>query len=120
MSKEKQFEPAGAGLQRPTQSAQTLCNSDQAWLDSGTPGFLIKPLFEDAGSGQRTWLMKVEPGAYSPPHEHEQLEQIYMIEGEFSDGSNTYRAGDFLIRAPGVEHEASSENGALMLLIYST
>ena len=117
MTKEKQFEPVGVGLQRPTKSTHTLRQSEQAWLDGGTPGFLIKPLFED--SGQRTWLMKVEPGAYSPPHTHEELEQIYMLEGEFSDGSNTYHEGDFLIRAPGVEHEASSENGALMLLIYS-
>ena len=119
MSKEKQFEPVGAGLQRPTQSAQTLRNSDQAWLDSGTRGFLIKPLFEDADSGQRTWLMKVEPGAEAPPHAHDEAEQIFLIEGTFYDDENTYGPGDFAIRAPGVMHTGGSKDGAIVILVYS-
>ena len=34
------------------------------WQDCGTEGFLIKPLMEDKQAGVRTWLMKVEAGAF--------------------------------------------------------
>ena len=59
-------------LPRPSEGT-LVCRTAQAdWQDTGTEGFLIKPLFEDAGSGQRTWLMKVEPGALAPPHAHDE------------------------------------------------
>lgn len=89
------------------------------WQSSGTEGFLIKPLLEDPETGQRTWLMRVEPGAWSPSHAHEEMEQIYVIEGSFYDDETTYRAGDFAVRAPGVMHTAGSETGAIVMLIYS-
>ena len=64
--------------------------------------------------------MKVEPGAVSAPHAHaDEIEQIYMLEGQFSDGEASYGPGDFVIRAPGAIHHTACENGALMLLTYS-
>ena len=92
---------------------------DMAWQDSGTEGFLIKPLFEDSKQGLRTWLMKVDAGAFSPMHAHEDIEQIYVIEGSFYDQDKTYRAGDLIVRAPGVMHTAGSEEGSLVMLFYS-
>ena len=34
------------------------------WQESDEPGFLMKPLLQDEISRMRTWLMKVEPGAF--------------------------------------------------------
>jgi len=90
-----------------------------AWQDCGADGFFIKPLMEDAGAGLRTWLMKVEPGAFSPPHAHHEVEQIYVLEGSFYDQQKTYGAGEYIVRAPGAMHTAGSDNGALVLLFYS-
>ncbi len=50
------------------------------WQDCRAEGFLIKPLMEDKHAGVRTWLMKVEAGAFSPPHAHHETEQIYVLE----------------------------------------
>lgn len=90
-----------------------------AWQESGSKGFWIKPLFEDGSRRLRTWLMKVDPGAYSPLHDHAELEQVYVLQGSFYDQDNVYRAGEYILRAPGVMHAAGSEEGALVILFYS-
>ncbi len=95
-------------------------NSSQIeWQDCGVDGFLIKPLMEDQQAGVRTWLMKVEAGAFSPPHGHDEIEQIYVLEGSFFDQDKTYGPGEYIVRAAGAMHSAGSENGALVLLFYS-
>ena len=89
------------------------------WQDCGTPGFYIKPLLEDQDSKTRTWLMKVEAGAFSPPHAHDEYEQIYVLEGSFYDQDGSYGPGEFVVRAPRAKHSAGSESGAVVLLFYS-
>jgi anti-sigma factor ChrR (cupin superfamily) len=89
------------------------------WQDCGADGFLIKPLMEDGDAGLRTWLMKVEPGAFSESHAHDEVEQIYVLEGTFYDQEKTYQAGEFIVRAKDAMHTAGSDTGAVVLLFYS-
>jgi anti-sigma factor ChrR (cupin superfamily) len=89
------------------------------WQECGAQGFRIKPLLEDAEAGLRTWLMRVDAGAFSPLHAHDEVEQIYVLEGSFYDQHKSYRAGEFIVRAPGAMHSAGSEAGAVVLLFYS-
>lgn len=89
------------------------------WQDCGADGFRIKPLLEDAEKGLRTWLMRVDAGAFSPLHAHAEIEQIYVLEGSFHDQEKSYGPGDFIVRAAGAMHSAGSESGALVLLFYS-
>lgn len=89
------------------------------WLPSGTERFWLKPLFEIDADRLRTWLMKVDPGAYSPMHAHEEIEQIYVIDGSFYDQHETYGPGQMIVRAPGAEHEAGSKTGGLMMVSYA-
>ena len=63
--------------------------------------------------------MKVDAGAFSPMHAHDDIEQIYVLEGSFYDQDKTYGPGDYVIRAPGALHSAGSEEGAVVLLVYS-
>jgi quercetin dioxygenase-like cupin family protein len=96
-----------------------LNHEDLPWQESGSEGFWIKPLFEDKQRSLRTWLMKVDPGAYSPMHAHEELEQVYVIQGSFYDQYRVYQAGEYILRAPGAMHSAGSEEGAMVMLFYS-
>ena len=105
-------------LQLPGNASADISAEDMEWQPSGADGFSIKPLMEDSASKLRTWLMKVDAGAYSPPHAHEEVEQIYVLEGSFYDQDKTYVAGDFIIRAPGAMHTAGSETGAIVFLMY--
>lgn len=63
--------------------------------------------------------MKVQPGAYAPTHSHEDVEHVLILSGSFADEYGTYGPGDYLVRSPKAAHEASSENGALVLLVYT-
>ena len=114
------FKNKATALPRPDKTTLMVQSSAMAWQDCGAEGFWIKPLYEDPSNKQRTWLMKVDAGASAPAHVHAEVEQIYVIDGSFTDGINTYVAGDFAIRAPEVSHGAHSENGALVMLVYAS
>ena len=90
------------------------------WNTDSSSGFSYKPLFEDPQSGQKTVLMKVDAGCVAPPHVHDKLEQIFVLEGEFYDEYLSYVPGDFIVRAPGALHTGGSHSGALVLLVYSS
>lgn len=88
------------------------------WQPTSTPGMETKTIFQDPKTGESTILMRMEPGSSSPKHSHTQLEEIYVLEGEFSDQDHRYTAGQYCLRAIGAEHETRSENGGIVLLIY--
>ena len=116
------FEVAGNVdvLKLPVAESLILKSREMPWQHSDAPGFWVKPLVEDECQGIRTWLMKVDAGAFSEMHGHRQYEQIYVLEGSFYDQDNVYGPGDFIVRAPGALHTAGSEEGALVLLFYSS
>lgn len=90
------------------------------WQATEHKGFWIKPLYEDAERGEKTMLMKVDPGAFAPSHMHPgELEQVYVLEGSFQDESGVLRRGDFCGRAPNAAHSTGSETGCIVLLVYT-
>ncbi|MEQ8665128.1 MAG: cupin domain-containing protein [Rhodospirillales bacterium] len=106
-------------LPRPDAGSLIARSAAQPWEPDGSSGFSYKTLFEDPSSGQTTMLMKVEAGALSPSHMHDQLEQVFVIDGTFYDEYRNYEAGDFIVRAPGALHTGGSRDGALLLVVYS-
>ena len=89
------------------------------WEPTDTDGFWVKRLYEDEQRGECTWLMRIDPGAYSSPHAHEQFEQVYVMEGSFYDDDRLVKAGEFCARSPGAVHSAASDQGAVVLVIYT-
>jgi anti-sigma factor ChrR (cupin superfamily) len=106
-------------LSLPEAESLNFDSNQVEWQSSGADGFLIKVLMEDTSAGIRTWLMKVEAGAFSPMHSHEDIEQIYVLEGTFYDQDKSYGPGEYIVRAPGAMHSAGSEAGAVVMLFYS-
>lgn len=110
--------PAGAVTPPLTGSAYRRAAATE-WAPSGE-GYWVKPLFEDAATGERTLLMRIEPGTLSPPHAHEgEFEQIFLLEGSFEDDNGPLGPGDYACRAPGSIHSGRTRTGCVMLLIYS-
>ena len=108
------------GLSQLPQKESAVVDANNAdWQDCGADGFSIKSLLEDDTAGIRTWLMKVDAGAFSPMHAHDEVEQIYVLEGSFYDQDKTYRPGEYIVRAAGAMHSAGSEAGAVVMLFYS-
>jgi anti-sigma factor ChrR (cupin superfamily) len=113
------FEALGGDVMRVPDQGSAVLRAGGEWRPSGTPGFWVKPLVEDETAGVRTWLVKSDPGASSTLHSHDEIEQIYVLEGGFSDGETSYGPGDFVIRAVGAPHLTTCEKGSLSLVIYS-
>jgi anti-sigma factor ChrR (cupin superfamily) len=73
----------------------------------------------DDPRGYRTILLKIEPSPLGELHSHTEIEQIYILEGDFFDDDESYGAGDFVLRMPGAMHRAGSRNGCTMLITYT-
>lgn len=112
------FEALDGEAQKVPKAGSAVVRAGDDWRDSGTPGFLARPLLQDEDAGIRTWLFKSEPGATAELHAHPEIEQVYVLEGTFSDGEATYGPGDFIVRAPGAPHLTVCEGGSLSLIIY--
>jgi len=112
--------PGSTGsLKLPINASADIDASQIEWRECGVDGFWIKPLLEDAVAGVRCWLMRLDPGAVSAPHTHAEIEQIYVLEGSFHDQDKSYGPGAYIVRAPGALHSAGSDDGALVLLVYT-
>jgi len=108
------------GIRGPVVGSLRYASASGEWRPTEERGFWTKPLFEDRARGEKTLLMKVDPGAFSPMHAHPgELEQIYVLEGSFYDQDATMRPGDYCCRAPDAPHEAGSKDGAIVLLVYT-
>ncbi|WRH75843.1 MAG: cupin domain-containing protein [Sphingobium sp.] len=88
------------------------------WQMGERPGERIRALVDDP-RGYRSLLMQVAPGPLGALHAHDEIEQIYVIEGDFFDDDASYGPGDFLLRMPGTMHRAGSRNGCTMMIVYT-
>jgi quercetin dioxygenase-like cupin family protein len=96
-------------------------------FDYGSRGFWIKELRADPGSGARTWLQKVDPGAVQSWQHSSQSLEGYLISGRVTDSecvageaaSFEYLPGGYFHRPPGAVHggpNATSEEGAVWIM----
>lgn len=97
--------------------------NDMAWEPIKYPGCYVKTLMVDRKSGLLTVLLKMDPGASLPDHEHALMEQTYMLEGRLVDreGPETgleVGPGEFVYRPAGSRHAAWTPEGGLMLAIF--
>ena len=69
-------------------------------------------------NGPAAVLIRFQPGARVPLHEHTGYEHILVLSGSQTDKNGTLRAGSFIINLPGTRHSVVSEEGCLVLAIY--
>jgi len=87
------------------------------WQPTGIPGSTIRILHADIKRRRMTCLMRLEPGATYPSHEHDQPEECLMIEGDLNFGDYTLYPGDYLRVEAGTEHNvATTKQGCLCLI----
>lgn len=107
-------------LSTPQAGSQYLESIKMPWEPTDNEGYKVKTLYEDPERGELTCLFRMEPGAVAGLHaHHDEFEQVYILEGSFNDGEHTLVPGDYVFRAPGAMHEGTTQDGALMLVIFS-
>ena len=80
------------------------------------PGIETKTLLVDPASGLLSMMMRLQPGAKIPDHEHVLIEQTYVLEGALVCGEGVCEAGEYVWRPAGSRHEAwGGPAGALLL-----
>ncbi len=87
------------------------------WKPLEQPGVGLKLLRADRTSGASTFLVRMEPGARVPLHDHPAGEEIFVVEGEVRIGGERLGPGDYLYTPPDARHAATSEAGCVFLVV---
>ncbi|WP_299011005.1 cupin domain-containing protein [uncultured Shewanella sp.] len=99
-------------------SKQVVIHTQQmAWTDSPIAGVSRKRLSREAAeSGHATSLVRYEPNSHFSAHVHQGGEEIYVLEGIFSDETGDYPAGSYLRNPPGSAHRPFSREGCVLFV----
>ena len=82
------------------------------------PGVTAHWFYNEGDGGASAVLLRYEPGARVPEHEHVGYEHMLVLKGDQYDENGTYPAGSFVIHPPGTRHSPGSHGGCVALLIY--
>jgi anti-sigma factor ChrR (cupin superfamily) len=97
---------------------ETVHLDELEWQDS--PGHEVqrKRLHRvgPAESGQVTSLVRYPAGSSFPAHDHPEGEEIFVLEGIFSDQQGDFPAGTHLLNPEGFRHSPGSEPGCLLFV----
>ena len=67
-------------------------------------------------SGQVTSIVRYEPNASFPAHDHPEGEEILVLEGVFSDEHGDWPAGTYLLNPEGFRHAPFSKPGCVLFV----
>ena len=120
---EKRTDQHGATSEPVKQSEDTgltfVRSTDDLWQEI-MPGVQLKPLSFDKMQGRMTALARMAPRTNYAAHRHTAPEEFYVLEGTCFCGGQLLHPGDYHRAEIGTVHEeTSSEDGCLMLIIFS-
>ena len=76
------FTPNAKNHETLSPSASRVVHANEMpWEPINYPGVFVKTLMIDKQNGQLTVLLKMDPGAELPDHEHALMGQTYVLEG---------------------------------------
>jgi hypothetical protein len=67
-------------------------------------------------SGQVTSVVRYQAASTFPAHDHPDGEEIFVLEGVFSDEHGDWRAGSYLLNPEGFRHAPFSREGCLLFV----
>ena len=87
------------------------------WFESPADGVSRVPLERmSAESGHKTTIVRFAPESFFPAHRHPLGEEIYVLDGVFSDENGDYPAGSYLRNPPGSHHTPFSRQGCTLFV----
>ncbi|TLS74859.1 cupin [Mariprofundus erugo] len=90
---------------------------EMQWEPAPAAGVYRKKLEREfPESGRATSLVRYEAGAVFPEHEHPLGEEIFVLDGVFSDESGDYPAGTYLRHPAGSRHAPFSKEGCTIFV----
>lgn len=96
---------------------EVVNTSNIEWVSSPAGGVMRKPLArEHAEQGHATSIVRYEPGARFARHEHPLGEEIFVLDGVFSDETGDFGPGSYIRNPPGSGHAPFSEGGCTLFV----
>ncbi len=88
------------------------------WQSSPSPSVWRKRLYLDGPreAGVVTSIVRYDADSAFPVHEHPDGEEIYVLDGTFSDEHGDYPAGSYLLNPEGFRHAPFSKNGCVIFV----
>lgn len=75
----------------------------------------LLPISYDTETRRGIYVIRMEPGASTIPHDHECMEEFLILEGELIESDGTVlKKGDFISYRPGTRHSSRTETGCLL------
>jgi quercetin dioxygenase-like cupin family protein len=93
---------------------EIISSRQQQWKALAQPGVTLALLHDR--DGERTLLLRMEPGATFPRHVHPAGEQLYVLDGSVEIDEQQLGAGDYLYTAPGAAHAVASLRGCTLFI----
>jgi anti-sigma factor ChrR (cupin superfamily) len=89
----------------------------EEWIQSPANGVQRIPLErQEAESGHTTSIVEYLPGTSFDKHFHPMGEEIFVLEGTFSDENGDYKAGTYIRNPKGTSHAPFSKEGCRILV----
>jgi anti-sigma factor ChrR (cupin superfamily) len=88
------------------------------WQSSPSPTVWRKRLYLDgpAEAGMVTSIVRYDADSAFPVHDHPDGEEIFVLEGIFSDEHGDYPAGSYLLNPEGYRHAPFSKDGCVIFV----
>ena len=89
-------------------------------MEGSRTGIFCKVLATDTERDRVSMLVRLAPGTDYPPHRHDGIEELHMLDGVLIVDDTTYHPGDYRRAEPGtVDHRVWSETGCTCVLVTS-
>ena len=87
------------------------------WIASPESG-VERRMLERQGDelAKATSIVRYKPGSKFQAHLHELGEEIFVLDGTFSDETGNYSAGTYIMTPPGSSHAPYSESGCVLFV----
>jgi len=106
-----------SGLNMDLSRAVIIRPDKHHWVSSPADGVARMPLEREASeSGHATSFVRFSPGAAFPSHSHPLGEEIFVLEGVFSDENDDYPAGTYFRNPPGTHHSPYTREGCTLFV----
>ncbi|MSP82389.1 MAG: cupin [Alphaproteobacteria bacterium] len=70
----------------------------------------------DKARGEGVYLMRMDAGAVTIPHQHKGFEDFLILEGEVIESDGTVlKSGDFVSYRPGSRHNSRTVTGCMLV-----
>jgi quercetin dioxygenase-like cupin family protein len=93
---------------------------EPGWIEAA-PGISVQILATDPATHRISLLVRLAPGTDYPPHEHGDVEEVHLLDGELLVDAKVLHPGDYVKAAAGsTDRRVRTRTGCICVLVTSS